>query len=139
MASTQQCWFKTTTDGQRPDTSVDSGVIGQPAPPASNCNSQGQCVTYVVGDNQTELVAAVSQADVAIVAIATTSHEGSDRTNLSFSGGQDELVALVAAWQPNTVGRLVLSFWCLPRLWLQLGPCANAGFRWWWPPALVLC
>ena len=35
--------------------------------------------------------------------VATTSSEGSDRANLQFGNGQDDLVTVVAANQPKTV------------------------------------
>ena len=79
-----------------------SGVLATPEP-AESCNAKGQCVYYTDGTNETEVVELVSKADAAIVAISTTSSEGSDRANLSFGNGQDELVTLVAAYQSNTI------------------------------------
>jgi beta-glucosidase len=53
-----------------------------------------------------QAVEAAAAADVAIVAVATTEaveSEGFDRTSLRLPGRQDELVARVAAANPNTV------------------------------------
>lgn len=58
---------------------------------------------FDAGVNLTNSALVASQADVAIVVIATTSSEGSDRPNLAFPGNQDDLVFAVAAAQPNTI------------------------------------
>lgn len=53
-----------------------------------------------------EAVAAATEADVAVVVVATTDKvesEGFDRTTLKLPGRQDELVARVAAANPRTV------------------------------------
>lgn len=53
-----------------------------------------------------EAVAAAADAEVAVVVVATTAtveSEGVDRTSLRLPGGQDELVARVAAANPRTV------------------------------------
>jgi beta-glucosidase len=43
------------------------------------------------------------QCSVAVVVVATSSSEGSDRDNLSFGGNQDKLVSTIAAVNSNTV------------------------------------
>lgn len=68
----------------------------------SECNGD-VCVKYVDGCNKEEVIAAVTNADVAIVAIATTSTEGFDRKTLGYGDEQDGLVNLTAKHQPNTV------------------------------------
>ncbi|WP_144765973.1 glycoside hydrolase family 3 C-terminal domain-containing protein [Curtobacterium sp. 9128] len=53
-----------------------------------------------------DAVAAATRADVAVVVVGTNSKvesEGYDRTSLALPGHQDELVAAVAAANPNTV------------------------------------
>jgi len=60
----------------------------------------------VVYDNGSDIASAVKtaeDADVAVVFVATSSHEGADRSNLSLAGGQDELIAAVAKAQRKTV------------------------------------
>ena len=65
-------------------------------------------VTYNDGKDTSAAAAAAKAADVAIVFVATLSHEGGDRASLSLDDGgpannQNALVAAVAAAQPNTV------------------------------------
>jgi len=58
------------------------------------------------GDELERAVAAAADADVAIVIVGTDDDwetEGEDRTTLTLPGTQDELVAAVAAANPNTV------------------------------------
>ncbi len=59
--------------------------------------------TVFLGSNFTNSALVASQANVAIVVIAATSSEGSDRPNLLFPDDQDALVYAVAAAQPNTI------------------------------------
>jgi len=69
----------------------------------------GQGVTYNAGkDDVAAAAAAAKAADVAIVFVATLSHEGGDRASLSLDDGgptnnQNALVAAIAAAQPNTI------------------------------------
>lgn len=53
--------------------------------------------------NDTGAVAGAKAANVAVICTATTSGEGHDRKNLSLPLVEDELIAAVAAAQPNTV------------------------------------
>jgi hypothetical protein len=58
----------------------------------------------LVYDDAKDLETAVSiarQAEVAIVVLAQTSHEGADRTTLALD--QSDLVTSIAAAQPNTI------------------------------------
>lgn len=58
------------------------------------------------GDPIERAVAAASAADVAVVIVGTDDFwetEGEDRTTIALPGSQDELVAAVAAANPNTV------------------------------------
>ncbi len=58
------------------------------------------------GDEIERAVAAAAEADVAVVIVGTDHDwetEGEDRTTLALPGAQDELVAAVAAANPNTV------------------------------------
>ena len=63
-------------------------------------------VTYVA-NNTAQAIAAAKAADVALVCSAISSCEGSDRVNLSLPYEQDELIAAVAAAQPNTAALVV--------------------------------
>ena len=79
--------------------------------------TRGDTVVYADGSSSADATAAASRADVAIVVIADTESEGSDRSTLDANGfgicasvacgssGQDEngLVQTVAAANPNTV------------------------------------
>ncbi|EDQ89527.1 uncharacterized protein MONBRDRAFT_32335 [Monosiga brevicollis MX1] len=94
------------------NTIVHGGGSGQVYPPyvitplglnGPFCNDQQQCIYYSDGSNLTEAAELAAKADVALVAVATTSSEGSDRADLSLGNGQDELVTMVAAHQSNTI------------------------------------
>jgi beta-glucosidase len=54
-------------------------------------------------DRIAQATAAAKQADVAIVFAADRQGEGADRTGLALPGDQNELIAAVAAANPNTV------------------------------------
>jgi beta-glucosidase len=54
-------------------------------------------------DRVAQAVAAAKHADVAIVFAANRQGEGADRTDLSLPGDQNELIAAVAAANPNTI------------------------------------
>jgi beta-glucosidase len=58
-------------------------------------------LAYESGENVAAAVAAAKAAQVAVVVLAQSSHEGADRTTLAL--GQSELAAAVAAVQPKTV------------------------------------
>jgi len=59
----------------------------------SNCNSEnGNCVTYNDGSKPSPS-SAPTDYDVAILFIQTSSSEGSDRSNLLFGDGQDDMVS----------------------------------------------
>lgn len=87
------CWFKPNSSGRRVN----------PAVTAGNCSNPMRNVLFDDGSNFTNSALVASQASVAIVVIAATSSEGSDRPNLLFPGDQDALVYAVAAAQPNTI------------------------------------
>ena len=58
------------------------------------------------GDDIERAVAAAAEADVAVVIVGTDDDwetEGEDRTTMALPGDQDELVAAVAAANPNTI------------------------------------
>lgn len=59
-------------------------------------------VYYAPTSPASAAAALAAKADVAIVFVATDSSEGSDRTSLSLGSSQDDLVAAVAAAQPDT-------------------------------------
>lgn len=62
--------------------------------------------TAVLYDSGSDLNAArelAAKCGVAVVVVATSSAEGSDRASLSLGGNQDELVAAVAAANPRTI------------------------------------
>ena len=60
-------------------------------------------VVYASGYDVEEAVSAASQCSVAVVVVATTSSEGSDRTTLSLGDAQNSLVTAVAAAQKRTI------------------------------------
>lgn len=60
-------------------------------------------VQYNDGTDIATAVALAKASTIAIVHVATTSHEGADRTNLSLPLYQDQLVAAVLAANPNTI------------------------------------
>jgi len=81
-----------------PNPAVTAGnCTGNPNPPLPSN------VLYDDGTDPATSAAVAAQADVAIVVVATTSSEGSDRPNLDFPGNQDEVVYAVAAANPNTI------------------------------------
>jgi beta-glucosidase len=92
------CWFKPNSDGRVVSPNVVAGNCTQHSNPSLPSN-----VLYDDGSSLTSAANTASQADVAIVVVATTASEGSDRPNLDFPGTQDELVYAVAAAQPNTI------------------------------------
>ena len=82
-----------------PHTGLTSGTCAPyPQPPSSAWN-----VTYYSGTNASTAAALAAAADIVIASVATTSSEGSDRTNLSLPAWQDAMVSAVAAVQPKTV------------------------------------
>ena len=60
-------------------------------------------VLYNTGVNIAEAASIASQCSTAVVIVATTSSEGSDRPSLSLGDAQDRLVNAVAAVQPRTI------------------------------------
>jgi len=69
----------------------------------SRTKSLGISVTYAATSPLSQAVQNAKDADIAIVFVATTSSEGSDRPNLGLGTAQDSLVQAVAQAQPNTV------------------------------------
>eukprot|EP00937_MAST-01D_sp_MAST-1D-sp2_P002356 g2356.t1 len=103
VASQEKCWMKA-TNAQRVQSKgrVSGGCHAHPPPvPGGRCNARGVCVVYDDGSDAARASQAAAAADVAIVFVATTSHEGADRGSLSFDGGADGLVAAVAAAAGN--------------------------------------
>jgi beta-glucosidase len=60
-------------------------------------------VIYNAGTDLTEATALAQKCGTAVVVVATTSSEGSDRKDLSLGNGQDELVTTVAAANARTI------------------------------------
>lgn len=60
-------------------------------------------VIYNAGTDPNEVLALAQKCSVAVVVVATTSCEGSDRPNLSLGNGQDDLVTTVLAGNPRTI------------------------------------
>ena len=71
-------------------------------PPAVNCVG-GKCVRFDRGTDTAAAAALAKTMDVAVVFVATTSSEGSDRKSLNLDDNGNELVSAVAAANPNTV------------------------------------
>lgn len=63
----------------------------------------GISVIYNPGTDLTEAASLAAKCRTAIVAVATTSHEGADRESLSLGDGQDDLVTAIAAANKRTV------------------------------------
>jgi len=70
--------------------------IQQAAPP-------GTSVSYNDGSDLTRAAAAAQAASLAIVFVDVPEVEGTDLTNLSLPGNQDQLISTVAAANPNTI------------------------------------
>jgi beta-glucosidase len=95
-----RCWKHTSLASKRTLPGVTSGVCppNPPLPPGPS----GVAVTYGGADPATAPALAAA-ADLAVVVVATTSSEGSDRPTLSLDAPFDALAAAVLAAQPNTV------------------------------------
>ena len=63
----------------------------------------GDQVSFVAGEYPSAAVAAARQADVAIVFATQWTTEGADVPDLTLPNGQDQLIAAVAAANPNTI------------------------------------
>jgi beta-glucosidase len=104
---------------------------------ANNAPGTGNNVAVTVWNNTADPAGAAAFAktvDVAVVVVATSSHEGADRTNLSLPAEHDALVAAVAAANPRTVvvvrcpGACVMPWVdAVPAVLLQLLPGQEAG------------
>jgi len=94
-------------DGDRSPTIAGGGSGHVIAPyvisPYKGIMDKTKSVTYSATTPLDQAVAAAKAADVAVVFVATSSSEGSDRPNLSLGAAQDNLVNAVVAAQPNTV------------------------------------
>ena len=95
-----RCWKHTSLSSKRPLPGVTAGVC-PPFPPLPPGPS-GVAVSYGGSDPSTAPAIAAA-ADLAVVVVATTSSEGSDRPTLSLDAPFDALAAAVLAAQPNTV------------------------------------
>lgn len=91
-------------------------------------------IDYLYGDNATAAAALAKTSDVAVVVVATTSHENADRDSLSLPPWQDALVAAVAAVNTRTIVVARCPGACLmpwsasvPSLLFQLMPGQEAG------------
>ena len=95
--ATTNCWCHPAGEYQpRPKTGYTSGTCSRSQPPASNGP-----LAYDSGTDPDRAVALAKAAEVAIVVIGQTSHEGADRTTLALD--QSDLVTAIAAAQPNTI------------------------------------
>jgi beta-glucosidase len=74
-------------------------------PSAGIAAAFGDGVPVSEGDttNLTKAAAAAAASDASVVIVGIHSGEGADRANLSLGSGQDELIAAIAAAQPNTI------------------------------------
>lgn len=91
-----KCYYHTVQGTVRPKQGAISGTCHKSAANDSH-------VTYDDGSSPSSSASVAAAADVAIVFVATTSSEGSDRKDLSLDGGQDDLITAVAKAQPNTI------------------------------------
>ena len=77
-------------------------VQGKPGFMSGSCgNAPSPYVSYANGNVVADAVAAAKQSEVTVVVLAQSSHENADRDNITLA--QSELVAAVAAVQPNVV------------------------------------
>ena len=114
-----RCAFTPTKMGIKPLPGGVSGHCERKAPAAGwSCSASSSCVATsdAQGDNLAEAEQLVKEADVAIVVIGTSSGEGHDREDLTFSQpanlcqlepeeSQDNLVSLVAKWGAENQGQ----------------------------------
>lgn len=123
------CWIKPNNAGQTPHSGFVSGTCAAVPPYVGPVN-----LTYNDGTDLASAVALAKSVDVAVVVVATTSHEGADRGNLSLPWWQDDLVAAVVAANPRTVVVARCPGACLmpwanavPAILFQLMPGQEAG------------
>ena len=93
--------------GRHALTASPSSVSGSCTPPANpphpiDCVA-GKCVRFDRGSDTATAAALARASDVAVVFVATTSSEGSDRHSLNLDDNGNALVTAVAAANPNTV------------------------------------
>eukprot|EP00055_Hartaetosiga_balthica_P011579 m.53075 g.53075 ORF g.53075 m.53075 type:complete len:739 (-) comp7652_c0_seq1:124-2340(-) len=93
-----ECYFKETTEGRVSSDGRTSGILATP----SNCNGD-KCVYFSDGSNLTYTQTLAQEVDVAVVFVATTSSEGSDRNDLTLGNGQEDLISVVASAAKKTV------------------------------------
>jgi len=83
---------------------VNPAYIITPAQGISNAISGSATeVIYNAGTDLTEATELAKKCSTAVVVVATSSAEGSDRENLSLGNNQDELVSAIAAANPRTI------------------------------------
>jgi beta-glucosidase len=119
------CIFAPTQKGLKPMPGAVSGQCIKTQPtPEWQCNSDNVCVATTDGTDVELAKSLASEADVAILAIGTSSGEGSDRESLSFAqtkhscqlmpeADQDDLVTAIAAVAKSTVVAMVCPGACL--------------------------
>ena len=126
-ATPHSCWLKPSAI----DSTHSPGVVGGTCGPLPMGPIQ---IDYLYGDNATAAAALAKTSDVAVVVVATTSHENADRDSLSLPPWQDALVAAVAAVNTRTIVVARCPGACLmpwsasvPSLLFQLMPGQEAG------------
>lgn len=87
------CWFHQSIGEKKQHTGYVSG----------SCGANTPNVSYADGKDVNTAVKLAKAADVAIVFMSTSSHEGADRPNLDFPSDQTNVVNSVIESQPNTV------------------------------------
>lgn len=102
-----QCFMKATNKNPVPDADATSGICHATLPPPRQRCLNGVCVTTTV-DSPTAAAAAAAAADLSIVFIATTSSEGSDRTDLSFGIGDSLVEAAIQATKSNSTKKVIV-------------------------------
>ena len=97
------CYFHSSAAVKSVNASYTSGSCQhQPLPPGRDCAGE-HCATFNAGAEIDQAVALAKAADTAIVFVATTSAEGSDRGTLALKDNGDALVAAVVKANPRTV------------------------------------
>lgn len=100
--STQFCFFLANFQ-QYTQASADftSGSVDPAPPPAGS--DYNPVITYTNGDDVAAASSAARSASLVITCVATFSHEGNDRANLSFPDEQNKLVEALAAANSKVV------------------------------------
>eukprot|EP00040_Diaphanoeca_grandis_P032533 m.197263 g.197263 ORF g.197263 m.197263 type:complete len:787 (-) comp32656_c2_seq1:40-2400(-) len=88
------CWMKKDTNDRTMNKDVTSGICTKGPTPQPVCK-EDVCVYFNDGSDVESAAKLAATADAVLIFVGTTSHEGSDRSDLSL-GDQDALISAVA-------------------------------------------